>query len=148
MEAQLERAAEFAWFAPCCEDDCELLGVADPALASTPGHVRDVILTAERAGFQNILLPSGFNTGVDSWTMAAAVAGQTRTLSLLPAVRVGESHVPMFARAAANLDRIKELTFSDENFAAASCGVSERQGSGLRLRALSDKAGYEASFGE
>lgn len=106
MEAHLGHATEFAWFAPCCEDDCEFLGVADPALASTPEHVRDVILTAERAGFQNILLPSGFNTGVDSWTMAAAVAAQTRTLSLLPAVRVGESHVPMFARAAANLDRI------------------------------------------
>ncbi|MBV9851357.1 MAG: LLM class flavin-dependent oxidoreductase [Armatimonadetes bacterium] len=97
---------EFAWFAPCCEDDCELLGVPDPALASTPEHVREVIRAAERTGFQNILLPSGFNTGVDSWTTAAAVAYETHTLSLLPAVRVGESHVPMFARAAANLDRM------------------------------------------
>lgn len=97
---------EFAWFAPCCEDDAEFLGVPDPALASTPEHVRDVVLAADAAGFDNILLPSGFNTGVDSWTMAAALAPQVSRLSLLPAVRVGESHPPMFARAAANLDRI------------------------------------------
>jgi alkanesulfonate monooxygenase len=94
------------WFAPCCEDDAEYLGVADPALASNPEHVRDVILAADRAGFGNILLPSGFNTGVDSWTMAASVASDVRRMSLLPAVRVGEQHPPMFARAAANLDRM------------------------------------------
>lgn len=106
MSSPSEPAVEFGWFAPCCEDDAEYLGVPDPALASTPGHVRAVLRSAEDAGFRNILLPSGYNTGVDSWTMAAAVAYETRTLSLLPAVRVGESHVPMFARAAANLDRM------------------------------------------
>jgi alkanesulfonate monooxygenase len=97
---------EFGWFAPCCEDDFEFLGVSDPALASTPAHVRDVVLAAEKAGFRNILLPSGFNTGVDSWVMACALAPQTSTISLLPAIRVGEHHPPMFARAAANLDQI------------------------------------------
>lgn len=97
---------EFAWFGPCCEDDFEFLGLPDPALASTPEHVREVIVTADRAGFKNILLPSGYNTGVDSWTMAAAVACDVKRMHLLPAVRVGETHVPMFARAAANLDRM------------------------------------------
>ncbi len=100
------RPVEMGWFAPCCEEDAEFLGVADPALASTPPHLRDVILSAETAGFQNILLPSGFNTGVDAWTMAAYVAREMETLSLLPAVRVGEAHPPMFARAAANLDQM------------------------------------------
>jgi hypothetical protein len=70
---------EFGWFAPCCEDDYEFLGVPDPALASTPEHVRDVVLAADRAGFKNILLPSGFNTGVDAWTMAAALSERSET---------------------------------------------------------------------
>lgn len=100
------RPVEMGWFAPCCEEDAEFLGVADAALASTSPHLRDVILTAQTAGFQNILLPSGFNTGVDAWTMAAYVAREIETLALLPAVRVGEAHPPMFARAAANLDQM------------------------------------------
>lgn len=101
-----DASAEFAWFAPCCEDDYEFLGVPEPALRSTPEHVADVIRAADAAGFRNILLPSGYNTGVDSWTLAAALSGQLKSLHLLPAVRVGEQHVPMFARAAANLDRM------------------------------------------
>jgi alkanesulfonate monooxygenase len=101
-----ETPVEFGWFAPCCEDDAIFLGVTEPILASTPEHVRDVLLAADRAGFGNILLPSGFNTGVDSWTMAAAVAFDVQRIHLLPAVRVGEQHPPMFARAAANLDRM------------------------------------------
>ncbi len=97
---------EFGWFAPCCEDDCEFLGVRDPRFASTPAHVRDVVLAAEAAGFQNILLPSGYNTGVDPWTLAASLVRDTNRIHLLPAIRVGEQHVPMFARAAANLDQM------------------------------------------
>lgn len=104
--AAADRPVEIGWFAPCCEDDAEFLGVADPALASTPEHIRDVLLAADHAGFQNILLPSGFNTGVDSWTMAAYAAREVEQMHLLPAVRVGEQHPPMFARAAANLDRM------------------------------------------
>ena len=102
----VNRPVEFGWFAPCCEDDYEFLGVPDIGLASTDEHVRDVLLAADHAGFRNILLPSGFNTGVDSWTMAAYVARDVKQISLLPAVRVGEQHPPMFARAAANLDRM------------------------------------------
>jgi alkanesulfonate monooxygenase len=106
MSSASQTPVEWGWFAPCCEDDFEFLGVPDPALASTPEHVRDVVLAAEAAGFKNILLPSGFNTGADAWVMACALASQTSTISLLPAIRVGEHHPPMFARAAANLDHI------------------------------------------
>jgi alkanesulfonate monooxygenase len=106
MTSAANAPVEFGWFAPCCEDDFEFLGVPDPALASTPKHVRDVVIAAEAAGFKNILLPSGFNTGVDSWVLACALASQTSTISLLPAIRVGEHHPPMFARAAANLDQM------------------------------------------
>jgi alkanesulfonate monooxygenase len=106
MTTSKNSSVEFGWFGPCCEDDCEFLGVPDPAFASTPEHVREVVLAAEAAGFQNILLPSGYNTGVDSWTLAASLARDTHRIHLLPAVRVGEQHVPMFARAAANLDQM------------------------------------------
>lgn len=106
MSSASQTPVEWGWFAPCCEDDFEFLGVPNPALASTPEHVRDVVLAAESAGFRNILLPSGFNTGADAWVMACALAAQTSAISLLPAIRVGEHHPPMFARAAANLDHI------------------------------------------
>jgi len=99
-------AVEFAWFGPCCGDDYEFLGTPDPALASTPAHVRNIALAAEAAGFKNILLPSGYVPGVDPWTIASALSTETSKIQLLPAIRVGEQHLPMFARAAANLDHM------------------------------------------
>nr|CAA9285086.1 Aliphatic sulfonate monooxygenase family, FMNH2-or F420-dependent [uncultured Armatimonadetes bacterium] len=99
-------AVEVAWFAPLCDDDCELLGVRDPAFASTWEHTADVLLTADRLGYGNILCPSSYLPGQDTWTFASAVAPRTRQISLLTAVRCGELHPPMLARAIATLDHI------------------------------------------
>lgn len=101
-----DSAVEMGWFAPCCGDDFEFLGVPDPDLASTPDHVAQVIRTADEVGFKNILLPSGYVPGADPWTLSSAMAAPTRQIQLLPAIRVGEQHLPMFARAAANLDHM------------------------------------------
>lgn len=99
-------AVEVAWFAPLCDDDFEFLGIKDAALKSSWQHTSKVLLTADRLGYQNILCPSSYVVGQDTWTFAAAVASLTQQINLLVAVRCGEVTPPMLARAVATLDHI------------------------------------------
>lgn len=99
-------AAEIAWFCPLCDDDYEYLGVPDPALRSSFPHCRDVLLAAERNGFDNILCPSGYALGMDSVAFAGGVAPLTSRIRLLVAVRCGEMFPPQLARQLATLDRM------------------------------------------
>lgn len=98
--------AEIAWFAPICNGDCRHLGVLDPEFKSAWSNTSNVLLTADKLGFRNILCPSSYQVGQDTWTFAAAVAAQTSQINLLPAIRCGEVHPPMLARAIATLDHI------------------------------------------
>jgi alkanesulfonate monooxygenase len=100
--------AEVAWFAPLCSDDYEYLGVPDDRLKSTFAHTSNILLTADRLGYRNILCPSSYQVGQDTLTFAAAVAPMTNNINLLAAVRCGEVHPPMLARAIATLDHILE----------------------------------------
>ncbi|MFQ3657653.1 MAG: LLM class flavin-dependent oxidoreductase [Anaerolineae bacterium] len=100
--------AEVAWFAPLCSDDYEYLGVPDDRLKSTFAHTSNILLTADRLGYRNILCPSSYQVGQDTLTFAAAVAPMTQNINLLAAVRCGEVHPPMLARAIATLDHILE----------------------------------------
>ena len=97
---------EISWFAALCDDDYEFLGVPDPALASSYTHCRDIVLRAERGGFDNILLPSGYQLGIDSVAFAGAVAPELERMRLLVAVRCGELWPPQLARQLATLDRV------------------------------------------
>ncbi len=97
---------EISWFCPLCDDDYRYLGVPEPALRSSFAHCRDILLRAERAGFDNILLPSGFQLGIDSFTFAGGVAAATERMRLLVAVRCGEMHPPQLARQLATLDQM------------------------------------------
>ncbi len=97
---------EISWFAPLCDEDYEFLGVPDPALKSSWEHARGVALRAEEAGFDNILLPSNYMTGIDSVAFAAAIAPQLRRLQLLVAVRMGEMWPPQLARQLATIDEM------------------------------------------
>lgn len=97
---------EISWFCPLCDDDYRYLGVPQPELRSSFPHCRDILLRAERAGFDNILLPSGFQLGIDSFTFAGGVAAMTERMRLLVAVRCGEMHPPQLARQLATLDQM------------------------------------------
>jgi alkanesulfonate monooxygenase len=101
---------EVSWFSALCDDDYEFLGVADPALASSWEHCRDIVQAAEQNGFDNILLPSGYALGIDTTAFAGAIAALTQRIRLLMAVRIGESWPPQLARQIATLDRILGAT--------------------------------------
>jgi alkanesulfonate monooxygenase len=97
---------EVAWFSALCQDDYEFLGVPDGRLRSSWQHCRDLVLRAEKSGFNNILLPSGYVPGQDTLTFAGGMAALTERISLLVAVRCGEYHPPMLGRAIASLDHM------------------------------------------
>jgi alkanesulfonate monooxygenase len=97
---------EISWFSALCDDDYEFLGVSDPMLKSTWEHCRDIVLQAETGGFDNILLPSGYQLGIDTTAFAAAIAPMLRRMRLLMAVRIGETWPPQLARQIATIDRI------------------------------------------
>jgi alkanesulfonate monooxygenase len=106
MTAPQFPACEIAWFSALCDDDYEFLGVPDPQLKSSWEHCRNIVMRAEEGGFDNILLPSGYELGLDTTAFAAAVATQVRRIKLLWATRMGEDWPPQLARRIATLDRI------------------------------------------
>jgi alkanesulfonate monooxygenase len=97
---------EVSWFSALCDDDYEYLGVPDAALRSSWEHCRDIVLQAESAGYDNILLPSGYALGIDTTAFAAGIAPMLRRMALLMAVRVGESWPPQLARQIATIDQM------------------------------------------
>ena len=99
---------EVSWFSALCDDDYEFLGVPDPGLKSSWEHCRDIVLQAEAGGFDNILLPSGYDLGIDTTAFAAAIAPHLKRMRLLVAVRIGEMWPPQLARQIATLDRLLE----------------------------------------
>lgn len=101
---------EISWFSALCDDDYEFLGQPDPMLASSWEHCRNIVLNAEKGGFDNILLPSGYALGLDTTAFASAIAVLTSRIKLLMAVRVGEAWPPQLARQIATLDQIAGAT--------------------------------------
>ncbi len=99
-------ACEVSWFAALCDDDYEFLGVPDPALRSSWEHCRTIALAAEEAGYDNLLLPSGYAMGIDSVAFAAGIAPLLRRMQLLLAVRMGEMWPPQLARQLATVDQM------------------------------------------
>lgn len=97
---------EVAWFAALCDDDAEQLGVPDPSLLSSPEHCGRIVQTAERWGFDAILMPSGYALGIDTVAFTAAVAPTTTGIRPIVAVRMGEVWLPQLARQLATLDQL------------------------------------------
>ncbi len=98
--------AEVSWFAPLCNGDDEYLSKHDLRYKSDWSNTSNVLLTADRLGYRNILCPSSYQVGQDTMTFASAVAPLTQQINLLTAIRCGEVHPPMLGRAIATLDHI------------------------------------------
>lgn len=96
---------EVAWFGALCDDDYEFLGVPEAHRASSWSHCSDIVQAADRNGFDNVLLPSGYDLGIDSTAFAAAIATHTDNIHLLLAVRIGEMWLPQLARQLASIDQ-------------------------------------------
>jgi alkanesulfonate monooxygenase len=88
-------AAEVSWFSALCNDDYEFLGVPEGQYRSSFDHCLDIVQTADRLGYQNILMPSSFNPGQEPFVFAGATAVLTSQIHHLVAVRMGEIHPPM-----------------------------------------------------
>ena len=97
---------EVSWFSALCDDDYEFLGAPDPRLQSSFDHCRDIALTAENGGFDNLLLPSGYALGIDSLAFGAGIAPMLKRMRLLAAIRCGEMWPPQLARQLATLDQM------------------------------------------
>jgi alkanesulfonate monooxygenase len=100
------KGAEVAWFAPLCNGDDEFLSRHDFRYKSNWSNTSNVLLTADRLGYRNILCPSSYQVGQDVWTFGSAVAPLTQQINILTAIRCGELHPPMLARSIATLDHI------------------------------------------
>lgn len=98
--------AEVSWFAPICNGDFAQMGVMDNHLKSTWDHASRIVREADQLGYRNVLCPSSYQVGQDTWTFASALAPLTSQINLLAAIRSGEVHPPMMARAIATLDHM------------------------------------------
>ncbi len=97
---------EVSWFGALCDDDYEFLGVPEDRLKSSWEHCSSIVKTADRLGYDNVLLPSGYQLGMDSTAFAAAIATHTEQIQLLLAVRMGEMWLPQLARQLATIDQM------------------------------------------
>ncbi|MEN0000233.1 MAG: LLM class flavin-dependent oxidoreductase [Pseudomonadota bacterium] len=99
-------AAEISWFAPICSDDYRYLGVPEGDLRSSFEHTSEIVKTADQLGFRNILCPSSYQVGQDTWSFVSAMAPLTENINMLAAIRCGEVHPAMLARAVATVDHV------------------------------------------
>lgn len=99
-------SVEVSWFSALCDDDYRYLGVHEPSLKSSWSHCSSLTASADRLGYDSILLPSGYQLGIDSVAFAGGVAPLTEQIRLLVAIRCGELCVPQLARQLATLDQM------------------------------------------
>ena len=98
--------AEVSWFAPICNGDFEYMGQFDNHLKSNWANTSQIVQTADQLGYRNVLCPSSYQVGQDTLSFVSALAPLTHNINLLAAVRCGEVHPPMLARALATIDHI------------------------------------------
>ena len=100
------QGSEVSWFAPICDGDDRYLGERNMKYKSNWENTSNILLTADRLGFRNILCPSSYQVGQDTLPFVSAVAPMTKNINLLAAIRCGEIHPPMLARTLTTIDHI------------------------------------------
>ena len=81
--------SEISWFSALCDDDYEQLGVPQLDLRSSWEHCSDIVHAAQDGGFDNVLLPSGYDLGIDTLAFASAIAPTITSMKLLAAILNG-----------------------------------------------------------
>lgn len=99
-------SSEISWFSALCDDDYQQLGIVDPSLQSSWSHCSNIVRAVHDSGFDNVLLPSGYDLGIDTLAFASAIAPSVTNMRLLAAIRCGEMWVPQLARQLATVDQI------------------------------------------
>jgi len=100
------KGAEISWFAPICDGDDRYLGERDVKYKSNWENTSNILLTADKLGYRNILCPSSYQVGQDTLPFVSAVSPLTQNINILAAVRSGEIHPPMLARSLSTIDHI------------------------------------------
>ncbi|MEM0932078.1 MAG: LLM class flavin-dependent oxidoreductase [Bacteroidota bacterium] len=104
--------AEVSWFAPICNGDDRYLGERSMDYKSTFENTSQILLTADRNGFRNILCPSSYQVGQDTLPFVSAMAPMTKQINMLAAIRCGEIHPAMLGRTLSTIDHILKGRFT------------------------------------
>lgn len=101
-----ENEVEISWFAPICDGDDDILGSRNSKYKSSWDNTSRIVKTADELGYTNILCPSSYQVGQDTLSFVSSMAPLTAQINFLAAIRCGEIHPPMLARALATIDHI------------------------------------------
>jgi alkanesulfonate monooxygenase len=101
-----ENEVEISWFAPICDGDDDILGSRNSKYKSSWNNTSRIVKTADELGYTNILCPSSYQVGQDTLSFVSSMAPLTAQINFLAAIRCGEIHPPMLARALATIDHI------------------------------------------
>ncbi|AJP58119.1 alkanesulfonate monooxygenase, FMNH(2)-dependent [Pandoraea vervacti] len=91
------------WFLPT-SGDTRYLGKSDFGRPATNAYMRQIAETAERLGFDGLLIPTG-SSCLDPWVTAASLIPVTQRIKLLVALRTSLGNPTASARQAATLDQ-------------------------------------------
>ena len=108
LESTSFDGVEISWFAPLCNGDDDFLGNRNPNYKSNWYNTKNIVETADKLGYKNILCPSSYQVGQDTLTFISGMAPLTKEINFLAAIRCGEIHPPMLARTIATLDHMLE----------------------------------------
>lgn len=93
---------EVFWFLPT-SGDTRYLGTSDFGRAPTNAYMRQIAETADRLGYDGLLIPTGASC-TDPWVTASSLVTVTRRIKLLVALRTSITGPTVGARQAAALD--------------------------------------------
>ena len=100
---------EYAWFLPTVRaGDGHKINVKTPERPPTVEYLSEVARVAEKAGFINLLVPTGTHC-LDAWVMAGAVAQHTEKIRFCVAFRPGLTSPTFAAQTANTVDKIPDL---------------------------------------
>ena len=100
------KGAEVSWFAPICDGDDRYLGERNIKYKSNWENTSNILLSADKLGYRNILCPSSYQVGQDTLPFVSAVSPLAQNINILAAIRCGELHPPMLARTLSTIDHI------------------------------------------